>query len=58
MRLLNMENKLDVYFNGRIVGTIAKLNSKYAFQYDDNWIKDGFSISLFSLPLKKELFIR
>lgn len=52
-----MENKLDVYFNGRIVGTIAKLNNKYAFQYDDNWIKDGFSISLFSLPLKKELFI-
>lgn len=49
--------KLKVYFNNRIVGYLARINSKYAFEYDDEWIINGFSISPFSLPLKKGVFI-
>jgi serine/threonine-protein kinase HipA len=28
-----------------------------AFEYDDNWLSDGFSISPFSLPLEKKVFL-
>ena len=54
-----MENRIDVYYNDKLVGTIGMINEtkKYAFQYDSNWIKNGFSISPFSLPLKEGLFI-
>ena len=39
--------KLIVNYNGRTVGYLAKINDKMAFQYDDEWIKSGFSISPF-----------
>ena len=54
-----MENRIDVYYNNQLVGTIGLINEtkKYAFQYDSNWLKNGFSISPFSLPLKEGLFI-
>ena len=52
-----MENKVDVFYKGFKVGTIAKIKNKYAFEYSDEWILNGFSISPFSLPLKKGLFI-
>lgn len=52
-----MENKIEVYYKNKLVGTLANLEGKYAFQYDDEWIKNGFSISPFSLPLKKGLFV-
>lgn len=52
-----MENKIDVYYKNKHVGTLARANNVYAFQYDDDWIVNGFSISPFSLPLKKGLFI-
>jgi len=52
-----MANKIDVYYNKQLVGTIAKYNNKYLFQYDAEWLKNGFSISPFSLPLKDSLFI-
>ena len=54
-----MENKIDVYYNNKLVGTIGMIDKikKYAFQYDSDWIKTGFSISPFSLPLKEGLFI-
>lgn len=28
-----------------------------AFEYDENWLKDGFAISPFSLPLEKKVFL-
>ena len=38
--------KLTVKYNGRIVGYLAHLDDdSIAFQYDDEWIKNGFSIS-------------
>jgi serine/threonine-protein kinase HipA len=40
------------------VGTLAMTgNGKVAFSYDSDWLKNGFSISPFSLPLKNKVFI-
>lgn len=50
--------KLIVKYNNRIVGYLAELkNGNIAFQYDDEWINNGFSISPFSLPVSKEVYI-
>ena len=45
-------DKLDVYYAGRHVGTMAPYR-KYltAFEYSHEWLQSGFSISPFSLPL-------
>ena len=52
-----MIKKLDVYFEDNKVGTLAEtINHKVAFQYEDQWLRNGFSISPFSLPLKKQVF--
>ena len=53
------ENKvLHVYYGERLVGTMALTESKKAaFEYDDEWLADGFSISPFSLPLEKRVFV-
>ena len=55
-----MENikSLQVFYNNLKVGTLAALPSSIvAFEYDDKWKIDGFSISPFSLPLIKKVFI-
>lgn len=49
--------KLNVYFDNKIVGYLAKYENKYAFEYDSDWILNGFSISPFLLPLKSGVFI-
>ena len=49
--------KLNVVFDGRVVGYLVKHLDKYLFEYDDNWLINGFSISPFSLPLKKGVFV-
>lgn len=58
---MNKIKKLEVIFNEKKVGTLALLNKSkidlLAFQYDDEWIKNGFSISPFSLPLENKVFI-
>ena len=52
------ECKVDVLINGRHVGTLAETaGHKVAFAYTDDWIKDGFAISPFSLPPEKTVFI-
>jgi len=50
--------KLFVKYKDMSVGTLA-LYEKYkvAFEYSDEWISNGFSISPFSLPLEKKVFI-
>jgi len=49
---------LKVLYQGRLAGTLALTpEKKAAFEYADEWLKDGFSISPFSLPLKKQVFI-
>ena len=50
--------KLKVKYNGKIVGYLAELkNGSIAFQYDNEWLKNGFSISPLSLPLSNEIYI-
>ena len=57
---MNIEEvkKLNVKYNGKIVGYLAELkNGSIAFQYDNEWLKNGFSISPISLPLSNEIYI-
>ena len=55
---MNKIKSLQVFFNEKKVGTLALMkNNIVAFEYDSNWITNGFSISPFSLPLKKQVFI-
>lgn len=45
--------KLEVWLNGHHVGTIAPYQRyRTAFEYTPEWIRNGFSISPFSLPLE------
>lgn len=51
-------NMLEVYYHDRLVGTMALYkNSLAAFEYDKDWLIGGFSISPFSLPLRKGVFM-
>ncbi len=51
-------DKLDVFYNQRKVGTLASVERRLvAFEYDETWLIDGFSISPLSLPLQKKVFI-
>ncbi len=54
-----MQSKtLDVYYHGKHVGTLAQTPDKrVAFQYSSGWLRDGFSISPFSLPLRNDVFV-
>lgn len=49
--------KLTVKYNGKTVGYLAQLDEGIAFQYDEKWLKNGFNISPFSLPLEDRVFI-
>ena len=51
-------NVLYVLYNGQKVGSLALYKKQFiAFEYDKEWLSKGFSISPFSLPLKKGVFI-
>lgn len=51
-------NKIEVSYHEKKVGVMAlHQNMLAAFEYDDNWLKEGFSISPFSLPLKRGVFV-
>ena len=51
-------NKVDVFYHDRQVGTMALYENRLAaFEYDGEWLLDGFSISPFSLPLEKKVFV-
>lgn len=55
---MNNYKSLQVFYNNILVGILAKTpDNLVAFEYDDNWILSGFSISPFSLPLVKKVFI-
>ncbi len=46
-------DKLDVYYMGVRVGTMAPYQKyRTAFEYSEEWLRSGFSISPFSLPLQ------
>ena len=49
---------LKVFYNSKLVGTLAKTSENIvAFEYDNDWLNNGFSISPFSLPLIKKVFL-
>lgn len=49
---------LKVKCSGKTVGTLAAAsNGRIAFSYDEEWLKNGFSISPFSLPLENKVFV-
>lgn len=53
----NVKNVV-VKYNGAAVGVLVQLDSnKIAFQYDKNCLKNGFTISPFSLPLESRVFV-
>jgi len=54
-----MNNKvINVKIHGKNVGRLALMkNYCCAFEYGSDWLADGFSISPFSLPLVKKVFI-
>ena len=54
-----MQNKiLTVKYHGDVVGHLALTpDNLMAFEYDTDWLKNGFSISPFKLPLEKRVFV-
>ena len=45
---------LEVSMGGERIGALALYQGKLAaFEYDENWLRNGFAISPFSLPLQK-----
>ncbi len=55
---MKADRYLHVLYKERLVGTLALTpEKKVAFEYAEEWLRDGFSISPFSLPLKKQVFI-
>ncbi len=51
-------NRLDVFYHDRPVGTMALYQNRLAaFEYDSDWLADGFSLNPFSLPLEKKVFM-
>jgi len=53
-----MIKRLDVYYNNRKVGVLGFNDSNVLmFQYDKEWLINGFSISPLKLPLESKVFI-
>lgn len=51
-------NRLNVFYHKRKVGTMALYKGHLAaFEYDKEWLTEGFSISPFSLPLEQKVFL-
>lgn len=54
---MNNITRIVVTYHDRNVGTIALTDKGLCvFQYDGQWLTDGFSISPFELPLRAEVF--
>ena len=56
---MKLVNKIIVMYHNRNVGTLSMTpdNRLCAFQYEKDWLANGFSISPLELPLKPDLFI-
>ncbi len=55
---MNFPNKLSVTYHKQRVGTLSMTpNSVCAFEYDKQWLAEGFSISPLDLPLQDGIFI-
>ena len=55
---MRQNNILQVFYGDRQVGTLVlNADHKVAFEYTDTWLEEGFSISPFYLPLKRQVFV-
>ena len=46
-------DRIEIFLNGKKVGTMVPYQKRLtAFEYSEEWLRDGFSISPFSLPLQ------
>lgn len=55
---MNRFKNLKVLLNGISIGTLAVMKEgTIAFEYDSDWLVQGFPISPLSLPLEKKVFI-
>ena len=48
--------KADVYFGNRLAGHLYDLDDHFEFVYEEDYLQDGFPISV-TLPLQKEAFV-
>lgn len=49
--------RVNVYYHKSLVGTLQQTVERVClFQYSESWIKNGFSINPFSLPLENRIF--
>ena len=52
------DHRTEVFMDDRHVGTLAETaNRRIAFAYAESWLENGYSVSPFSLPLKKKVFV-
>lgn len=56
MKMIKDIDRVRVKFNKLDVGYLVQQDSKIHFQYSEEWLHHGFSVSPFSLPLKKGVF--
>ncbi|MGM9812435.1 MAG: type II toxin-antitoxin system HipA family toxin [Muribaculaceae bacterium] len=55
---MNNIKQIEVIFNNRLVGRLASTNEGLCvFEYSQEWLSSGFSISPFELPLRNGVFI-
>ena len=55
---MNNKKQLEVSINQKHVGTLAETKDHLmAFEYSDEWVRSGFSISPASIPLQKGVFV-
>lgn len=55
---MEIYKSLKVSMHGKPVGTLAAYQGRViAFQYADEWLSSGFSLSPLSLPLQKKVYI-
>ena len=53
---MDRNRQLKVNYDGKTVGTLALYKEHIAaFQYSEEWLAEGFSISPFSLPMSRKL---
>ena len=56
---MNKNNVIQVFFEKQLVGQLTMHGHNTAFEYDEEWLNNGFPISPFSLPLEKQsLYLR
>ena len=56
---MKMPKSLSVLYHGRLVGTLSMTpnNRRCVFEYSQEWLSNGFSISPLELPLKSGLML-